>query len=98
MHDKPHEQAGQTVQVSTKLALSQQSETTLDFRIEDWWDRVSGGSWMTAEGNPAALGYAMRSGFTGLPVDDEVVYGHTEDGLGHLVHVSEIATVVSGDD
>ncbi|WP_189059635.1 hypothetical protein [Longimycelium tulufanense] len=25
-------------------------------------------------------------------IDDRVLYGHTPDGLGHLVHVSEITT------
>ena len=33
--------------------------------------------------------YAMRAAGK-VPVDDEVVYGHTKDNLGHLVHVSEI--------
>lgn len=61
------------------------------FWIEDWWDRVSGESWMFAQGNPAALKYAMRSGMRrpSLPTDDEVVYGKFE-GLGHLVHASEL--------
>jgi len=60
--------------------------------IEDWWDRVSGKSWMFAKGNPACLVYAMRTGLADMPVpsDDEVLYGHTKDGFGHLVHVSEI--------
>lgn len=58
--------------------------------VEDWWDRVSGKSWMSCDGNPACLIYAIRAGFTGLPTDDEVLYGKTPDGLGHLVHISEI--------
>lgn len=59
------------------------------FHIEDWWDRVSGGSWQVSIGNPAALQYSLRSVANDLPIDDEVVYGKIE-GLGHLVHVSEI--------
>ena len=61
-------------------------------RIEDWWDRVYGDSWMFAKGNPACLVYAMRTGFSEVPIptDDEVLYGKTEDGLGHLIHTSEI--------
>lgn len=59
--------------------------------IEDWWDRVSGGSWMFAQGNPGCLVYALRTGTskTPPPTDDEVLYGKIE-GLGHLVHISEI--------
>lgn len=58
------------------------------FEVEDWWDRVHGKSWMDCAGNPACLVYAMRSGFTGLPIDDEVVYGKL-NGMGHLLHISE---------
>ncbi|MFC9432785.1 hypothetical protein [Nocardia sp. NPDC057030] len=59
-------------------------------RIEDWWDRVSGGSWMFADGNPAALKYAIRSGLAGLPIDNDVVYGKDDSGFGQLIHVSEV--------
>ena len=59
--------------------------------IEDWWDKLTGGSWMDAEGNPAALIYAMRTGFSNykVPTDNEVLYGKI-GGLGHLIHVCEI--------
>lgn len=60
-----------------------------EYHVEDWWDRVAGKSWMDCNGNPACLIYAMRSGFDGLPTDDQVLYGKI-DGLGHLVHMSEI--------
>jgi hypothetical protein len=59
------------------------------FVVEDWWDKIGGVSWMFSDGNPAALKYAFRSGFKGLPIDDEVVYGKV-GGLGHIIHVSEI--------
>ena len=60
--------------------------------IEDWWDRVGTCSWMVAKGNPACLIYAMRTGLSErlIPTDDEVLYGHTSNGLGHLIHISEI--------
>ena len=58
-----------------------------EIRIEDWWDKLTGGSWMFAEGNPACLNYAMRS--VDLPIDDEVLYGKINN-LGYLVHVSEL--------
>ena len=60
-------------------------------RIEDWWDRVAGKSWMDCNGNPAALVYAMRSVDNDLPADDEVLYGKI-NGLGHLIHISELIT------
>ena len=83
LHTTPYEKAGTTVKI-TKGEFEGHA-----YRIEDWWDRVSGGSWMFAEGNPACLEYAVRSGFGGLPTDDEVLYGKI-GGLGKLIHVSEI--------
>ncbi|MDI9901338.1 hypothetical protein QM716_15880 [Rhodococcus sp. IEGM 1409] len=84
IHTEPHPLAGQTVEIKIE-------GETLEYRLEDWWDRVHGSSWMFAYPNPAALKYAMRAGFAGLPVDDEVVYGKV-DIFGHLIHVSEIVT------
>jgi len=49
---------------------------------------------MDANGNPAALIYAIRSGFDGLPTDDEVVYGKI-GSFGHLIHESELGEVVT---
>ena len=60
-----------------------------EYRIEDWWDRVGGKSWMWCEGNAACLNYGVRSGFGGLPLDDEVLYGKI-GSLGHLIHISEL--------
>ena len=87
-HANAHPQAGQTV----KLKLKGKGPGIADgdlYRVEDYWDRVVGKSWMNSDGNPAALNYAMRSAFSDLPTDDEVLYGKV-DGLGHLIHVSEI--------
>lgn len=81
----PHPMAGKTVTIRPDAVdLGGQ-----EYRIEDWWINVAGISWMVAEGNPAALKYAIRSACAGLPTDDEVLYGKV-GGLGHLVHVSEI--------
>lgn len=60
-----------------------------EYRVEGYWKDVAGKSWMDSEGNPAALNYAMRAGMTGLPIDDNVLYGKIGP-FGHLVHVSEI--------
>lgn len=81
-HSEPHPLAGQTIQTTDGD----------EYRVEDWWDRVSGGSWMNATGNPAALAYAMRNALVGLPVDDEVVYGKVGN-LGHIAHISELVLV-----
>lgn len=87
-HAKPFEGAGKTFAIDIKGIDGD------EIRVEDWWDRVSGGSWMTAEGNPAALTYAMRTGLScpEVPTDDEVVYGKVGP-YGHLVHVSELGEV-----
>ena len=92
MHDTAHPLAGKTVLLKD-FRHPDVSTTTPEFRLEDWWDRVSGGSWMTARGNPAALHYAARAGFANLPVDDDVVYGKI-GYLGYLAHVSEIGEVL----
>lgn len=90
MHEEPHPLAGKNVLLNDKV----QGDPEVMwpgrvYTVEDWWDRVSGGSWMYAEGNPACLKYAMRSAMSGLPLDNEVVYGKI-DGLGHLIHASEL--------
>ena len=73
MHTSAHPQAGQTVTLKVgdddPFHLNGQ-----EYVIEDWWDHLTGGSWMHANGNPACINYAMRSGFGGLPLDNEVVY------------------------
>jgi hypothetical protein len=88
-----HPLAGQTVVLSCKPGPDNLSGKT--FVIEDWQENVMGTSWMNCNGNPAALKYAMRSAFAGLPTDNEVVYGHdAQTGLAHIVHVSEIVSDV----
>ena len=83
IHTKEHPLAGETVTISMGEYKDE------EYRIEDWWDRVSGKSWMFCDGNPACLKYAMHSGFGGLPTDNEVLYGKI-GGLGYLIHVSEL--------
>jgi acetylornithine deacetylase/succinyl-diaminopimelate desuccinylase-like protein len=91
LHATPHPDAGKTVTVTPHAVLFGHADTSpLKITIEDWNDRVFGRSWMYMEGHPASLGYAMRSVAAALPLDNEVVYGHDERGLGHLLHTSEI--------
>ena len=90
IHPDPSPLRGATVEVVIPNH-AQISEGPHEFVVEDYWDRVTGESWMWAEGNPAALGYAIRvyqSNGT-LPIDDEVLYGKI-GAFGYLVHVSEV--------
>ena len=84
-HSEPSPLAGTTVIVDI-------GDGEQEYRVEDYWDRVYGGSWRWAKGNPAAMNYAMRSALRkrgSLPLDDEVLYGKI-GAHGHLVHVSEV--------
>lgn len=81
-HPDRHPNAGSTSLVDIGNGVQ-------EYVIEDWWDRLTGGSWMYADGNPAAMIYGVRAGLAGLPFDDEVVYGKI-GGMGHLVHTSEL--------
>lgn len=85
------ELAGQTVKVRPKRDLENLTEGA-EFRVEDWWENVYGQSWMTSDGNPAAMLYGMRTGIAQLPMDNEVLYGKI-GALGYLVHMSEIEQV-----
>ena len=84
-HSEPHPMAGATVTIAKGPFKGWQ------YAIEDWWDRMSGGSWMFAQGNAACIAYAKRTGGYGdtPPWDDNVVYGKI-GGLGKLIHTSEI--------
>ena len=84
VHPEPHPYAGETVTLQSGEFAGQ------DYRVEDWWDRVSGQSWMDCTGNPACLDYAMRGVAEGDPLfSDEVVYGKV-GFLGKLVHVRHL--------
>ena len=85
MKRTPFEFAGQTVKIKPEV----KEFGRMEFHIEDYWENVTGRSWMVSDGNPAAMLYGMRSGLAGLPIDDEVVYGKI--GLhGHIFHITEL--------
>ena len=90
-----HPLAGETVILNTRDGPDPDNLKGQEYRIEDWWINVGGGSWMWAKGNPACLKYAMRTGFTKppIPCDDNVLYGKV-GMLGHLIHESEIGDKV----
>ena len=82
-HSEPHSRAGDTITIRQGEFAGQ------EYRIEDWWDRVSGESWMRQRGNPGCLDYAVRSGIEGCPSDDEVLYGKI-GSMGKLIHESQL--------
>lgn len=88
IHSNPHPLTGQAVTVDADLHADGPGPHQV--LVEDWWDRVFVRSWMVADGNPAALIYALRSSQAGLPTDNNVIYGKTPSGRGHLLHVSEL--------
>lgn len=101
VHAEPHPLAGRTVRVRLAAPLIDLKGVTagvVELRLEDWWDRVGGGSWTAADGNAACMAYAIRSGFARppIPVDDDVVYGKVGP-YGHLVHASELLGPVGSD-
>lgn len=87
-----HPLAGQTVRLKEGIGKFLQGEAGgAEFVVEDWADNVLGRSVWAADGNPAALEYALRTGTNGnnVPIDDNAVYGKV-GFFGHIVHDSEI--------
>ena len=94
MNTEQHPLSGKKVKLNITLDASGGGvEDGYEYFIEDWWDHLTGGSWMDAEGNPAALKYAVRVGLGDLPIDNNVVYGKIGH-YGHLIHVSELGELV----
>jgi hypothetical protein len=88
--------AGKTIKVVLRAPHPQLTGLEHEFWVEDWWDKLTGGSWMFADGNPACMIYALRTGLGGagkIPTDNEVVYGKI-NRLGHLLHVTELTEEV----
>ena len=91
MHTEKSKLAGKEVKIKASVEHPQNANFGgSSFKVEDWWDHLTGKSWMSETGNPACLIYSMRGALAKLPLDNEVLYGHTSNGFGHLVHISEI--------
>ena len=89
-HKTPSKYAGQTLMIKEDVKHPQYPDFGgSEFRVEDWWDRVSGQSWGDCNGNPACIIYGFRAGHAGIPPDDEVLYGKV-GAFGSLVHISEL--------
>lgn len=88
--------AGKTVKIKdgVRKGLQVGNMSGMDFVIEDWCENALGCHWRCANGNPAAIEYAVRSAFNGaknnVPIfSNDVLYGKV-CGLGHLFHVNEL--------
>jgi hypothetical protein len=94
IHETKSDLAGKTVKIKKNVKHFQFPDFGgADIVIEDWLDRVMGQSWMYCDGNPACMVYALRTvSKKNIPMDNDVLYGHTKNGLGHLVHMTEIET------
>lgn len=76
-----HPKAGEVV------TIKRGSFTGQEFRIEDWYINLTGKPWRESS-LAACIEYSIRTADT-TPIDDDVLYGHI-DGIGHLVHISEV--------
>jgi len=98
MHTESHPLADRTVLLREDVVDTQRGLVVggRKFTVKDWWDLLVGESWMDARStNFACYWYSRRRRYSGLPYDDEVVYGHIypDDGgvgLSHLVHITEL--------
>lgn len=84
----PSPYAGQTV----KLKADAAELGGRDVEVQDWFSRVRGRGWKEAlAGNdPRAVSYNVRRGLGGLPDDDDDVLLGRVDGMGQIVHLSEV--------
>jgi len=97
IHNTPSPLAGKTVRIKAEVLKSRNTfGGRAEYHVEDYWDRVSGKSWMDSDGNPAAIDYALRTGACShhVPTDDEVLYGKVGP-FGKLIHVSEVEAMAA---
>ena len=93
IHKEAHPFAGKKMKIKDDVKHFQYPEFGgSEITVKDWHDRVAGKSWMHCDGNPACMVYAMRAGASGLPTDNEVIYGKV-GCYGSLVHVSELEEI-----
>lgn len=91
IHSEKSPFAGRTIRIKKDATHFQYpSWGGSEIKIEDWQDRVIGKSWKEGQ-NIACVVYAQRVLMNpAIPDDDEVLYGHRKDGLGSLIHISEL--------
>ena len=82
----PSPYAGQTVRLRADAAElgGYQAE------VVDWYERTGDRvSWHDNPGDPRVQNYTIRRGLGQLPDDDEVLFARV-DGMGQLIHVTEV--------
>ena len=90
----PHKYAGKTVKLRRVKSLGPLKGKKFD--VKDWYDNINpdGEPWIVKMVyNPTCRYYAQRTLGNKKLVDENVVYGKIE-GLGYLVHDSELGEVV----
>lgn len=98
VHPRQHPLAGKAVLADQPIYNAVRHEWLSgphEFIIEDWADRVLGGSiWGDRDQYPYVISnYALIAGRMMLPPDNEIVYGKVGN-LSHLIHVSRLMEVV----
>lgn len=82
----PSPYAGQTVRLRADAAELGGHRAD----VVDWYERLGDKvSWRDNPGDPRAQGYSVRRGLGGLVDDDEVLFARV-DGMGQLIHLTEI--------
>lgn len=80
---------------SSKYFKDKYGTSNPEFELEADSRKLWPGGWGMAQGNPAALLYAMRSAFDGIGMGGTVYYGHVGP-MGELAHESELEPIESG--
>lgn len=92
VHSTPHPGQHKTFKVFSK----DPDMVGMTIRIDDWWDRMTGGEfWLTPVTLPAASVYMHHRRIADLPMDEEIVYGWDSESRGFAVHVSELGPEVT---
>lgn len=101
LHSEPHPLKGKTIRINSPKCPTHHHDGTpfhgTETIIGDWADCMWNKSWGDMEGNPTAMGYAVRTASVGIDIDDDdqVVYVHSREfNRSDLLHVSEIGEVV----
>jgi len=93
-HSEEHPLAGKTVILNDNVKHDPRGMILpgVEFRVENWVDAITPCQSWRALANWATLHYSARVMASGLPADDEVVYGKI-GSMGHCVHNSELGEV-----
>lgn len=88
-HSTSNRYQGQTVNIIPNGTILPED---LQYTVWDWVDILFGQSWQDTlgVGNVECDTYAERREAANLPLDDDVVFGATNDGVQRILHDSEL--------